>query len=81
MNRWIGETIVAGETTTQTRFVYDSNQIVMQFDGGSGNLAAANLSHRYLWGPAVDQLMADEQLNSATGGGYTFPRPAAWFGR
>ena len=71
-NRWIGETIIAGETTTQTRFVYDGNQIIMQFDGGSGNLAAANLSHRYLWGPAVDQLMADEQLNSATGGGYSF---------
>ena len=32
-NRWIGETITAGATTTQTRFVYDGNQIVMQFDG------------------------------------------------
>ena len=36
-NRWIGETIVTGSgetsTTQQTRFVYDGNQIIMQFDG------------------------------------------------
>ena len=79
-NRWIGETIIQGGTTTQTRYVYDGNQIVVEFDGsasplpsgegqGEGSqaaglpLTAANLSHRYLWGEAVDQLMADEQLN------------------
>src|ERR1035441_7262773 len=72
-NRWIGETVTtySGQTstTTQTRFVYDGNQIVMQFDGaGTGALTAANLSHRYLWGPAVDQLLADEQLPAASGG-------------
>jgi hypothetical protein len=51
--------------------VYDGQQIVMQFDGtGTSDLTAANLSHRYLWGPAVDQLLADEQLLPATGGGY-----------
>ena len=32
-NRWIGETVTTGGTTTQTRFVYDGNQIVMQFEG------------------------------------------------
>ena len=70
-NRWIGETVTAGGTTTQTRYVYDGNQIVMQFQGtGSGPLAANNLSDRYLWGPAVDQLLADEQLTPVTGGGY-----------
>jgi RHS repeat-associated protein len=64
-NRWIGETITTGETTTQTRFVYDGNQIVMRFDGmGSGSLQANSLSDRYLWGPAVDQLVADEQLQT-----------------
>ena len=26
-------------------------------------MSSANLSHRYLWGPAVDQLLADEQLS------------------
>jgi len=30
----------------------------LEFDGGT----ASDLSHRYLWGPAIDQLMADENL-------------------
>jgi hypothetical protein len=60
-NRWIGETVTtySGQTstTTQTRFVYDGNQIVLQSDGtGTGALTAANLSHRYLWGPAINSL-------------------------
>ena len=69
---------MANGTTTQTRYVYDGNQIVMQFDNltspasgeGQGEglpLAATNLSHRYLWGPAVDQLLADEQLSTGAG--------------
>jgi RHS repeat-associated protein len=33
---------------------------VLQFSGTS----AANLSHRYLWGPSVDQLLADERVTS-----------------
>ena len=78
-DRWIGETIaVPGQATQQTRYVYDGNQIVMQFDGsGSGVLAASNLSHRYLWGPAVDQLLADEQLSAVTNGGYDQSTPGA----
>ena len=69
-NRWIGETIfVPGEnggTTTQTRYVYDGNQIVAQFDkSGTGDLASTDLSHRYLWdAQAVDHLFADEQVTS-----------------
>ena len=74
-NRWVGETIMANGQTTQTRYVYDGNQIVLQFDNisspasgeGQGEglpLGASNLSHRYLWGPAVDQLLADEQVTN-----------------
>jgi RHS repeat-associated protein len=64
-NRWVGETITAGSTTTQARYVYDGNQIVLEFDGtGSGSLTATSPSHRYLWGAAVDQLMADEQVSN-----------------
>ena len=37
-------------------------------------MTAANLSHRYLWGPAVDQLMADEQVSMAE-------QPGKWSGR
>ena len=68
-NHWIGETVTSGGTTTQTRFVYDGNQIVMQFDKtGTGALAATDFSHRYLWGPAVDQLLADEQIGGPNAG-------------
>jgi hypothetical protein len=68
-NRWISETITpATGTVTQTRFIYDGNQIVMQFDGtGTGSLSASNFSHRYLWAPAVDQLLADEQVTNGLG--------------
>ena len=69
-NRMVSETNTAGDTTTQTRFAFDANQIVMQFSGtGSSALTASNLTDRYLWGPAVDQLMADEQLSSLSSAG------------
>ena len=29
-------------------------------------MSGDDLSHRYLWGPAVDQLLADEQVHSLT---------------
>jgi RHS repeat-associated protein len=39
-----------------TRYVYDGDDIALQFDGSN------NLTHRYLHGPAVDQILADEQI-------------------
>jgi RHS repeat-associated protein len=42
---------------TERYFVHDGNQIVLQFDD-------ADITHRYLWGPAVDQLLADEQYDT-----------------
>jgi len=84
LNRWIGENVDSdgdGQIDQQTRFVYDGQQIVLQFDGdcpdfaqqngtvpfttdedGAPQLTAANLTHRYLWGSAVDQLLCDEQV-------------------
>jgi RHS repeat-associated protein len=62
-----------------TDFAYDGNQIVLQLDAasplppgdGQGEgalpLTAANLSHRYLDGPAVDQVLADEQVTLQNG--------------
>ncbi|HJQ78894.1 MAG TPA: hypothetical protein VJ828_03015, partial [Lacipirellulaceae bacterium] len=42
-------------------------QVILQFDKtGSGNVVTTELSHRYLWGPAVDQLLADEVVKSLT---------------
>ena len=72
-NRWIGRDVdldADGQIDSQTRFIYDGNQIVLQFDRTVATaadpaepLTLENLSHRYLWNPAaVDQLMADEQV-------------------
>jgi YD repeat-containing protein len=45
-------------------FTYDGNQIALQFDKtGSGSLTPSHLSHRYLWGASVDQILADEALS------------------
>ncbi len=81
-NRLIGETVTtystpgdaSTATTTQQEFVYDGNQIVLQFSGttagavGTQALGNSDLSERYLWGPAVDQLFAQEATTPATEG-------------
>jgi RHS repeat-associated protein len=68
-NRWISRTLDPDGAGTQsadaTYFVYDGNQIVLTFadpDGPSGS-SSPTLANRLLWGPAVDQLLADEQLS------------------
>jgi RHS repeat-associated protein len=43
---------------TDTFYSYEHGQVAIQFDGPD----VSNLSHRYLWGPAVDQLLADENV-------------------
>ncbi len=74
-NRWIGRDVdldADGQIDTRTRFAYDGNQIVLQFDRASATgddptdpLTQEDLSHRYLWNPAaVDQLMADEHVTT-----------------
>jgi RHS repeat-associated protein len=73
-NRWIGETVTTysggvGTVVENRGFVYDGNQIVLQFDkSGSGGLAATDLSKRYLWGSAVDQLLAQETTGALQNG-------------
>ncbi len=59
-NRWIAKSIDADgegpEEATSTHFVYDGNQIILQIG------AEGQVTNRYLWGPAVDQILADEQV-------------------
>ena len=74
-DRLIAETVDSngdGVVDHQTYFVYDGHEIVLQFDrtsplpsgeGQGEGITAANLSHRYLWDPVVDQVLADEQLS------------------
>jgi RHS repeat-associated protein len=64
-NRLVYREIVG--SGVKSAFVYDGTQVALEFDkAGSGDLAASDLSHRYLWGPAVDQLLADEQVHGLT---------------
>ena len=64
---------VAG-TPQKSEFIYDdpadNGQIVLQFQTtGSATPTSANLTDRYLWGPAVDQLIADEQVSGVSSPG------------
>jgi RHS repeat-associated protein len=49
-----------GNSSVDTRpyFIYDGNQIVLQIENTN------NVTARHLWGPAVDQLLASEQVDS-----------------
>lgn len=48
----------------RTAYVQHDGQVALQFEKtGSGNMDAGDLANRYLWGPTVDQLMADEQVD------------------
>ncbi|MCC7084277.1 MAG: RHS repeat-associated core domain-containing protein [Pirellulales bacterium] len=44
-------------------YIYDGNQIVLRFaDDDAAALTLSDLKNRYLWGPAVDQLLAEENV-------------------
>jgi RHS repeat-associated protein len=52
-------------TMHQTAFVYDGIETLMQFEkDGTGDIATSGLSHRYLYGAAVDQVLADEVVDN-----------------
>ncbi len=53
-NRRIGETVTDGGGTTTQWYVYDGQNVVLQLN------AAGGVTERYLWGPAVDQVLAEE---------------------
>jgi RHS repeat-associated protein len=66
-NRRIGKSVdedgAGSGTAAVTRYVYDGDNIALQFDG------SGNLTHRYLHGPAVDQIVADETVTSTSSAG------------
>ena len=53
------------EVAEVTTWIYDGTQMVLQFDG-SGDLNNDDLSHRYMYGPIVDQILADETIGNDT---------------
>jgi RHS repeat-associated protein len=67
--RWIRKTLdTNGDGTIEESriFVHDNGQIVLDFQKtGTGDASNGDLSHRYLWGQHVDQLLADETVDTA----------------
>ncbi len=56
---------VGSAPATDRFFSWENGQIALQFDSPT----ATHPSHRYLYGPAVDQILADEQVSSPTQAG------------
>jgi RHS repeat-associated protein len=69
LNRWVRSATdpdgAGSATATDRFFIHEDGQIVLEFDGGS----ASELTNRYLWGPMVDQILADEQVSSLSAAG------------
>jgi RHS repeat-associated protein len=69
-NRWVRRAIDAdgnGHLDGRRIFVYDGNQIVLDFwRNNSQDLQIGHLRQRYLWGPAVDQILAEETVDGGT---------------
>src|SRR5262249_1198669 len=57
-----------GAPAVTTQFVYDGEQIALAFEGPT---SAAPLTHRYVYGPGVDQVLADERV--AAGSAVVWP--------
>ena len=58
---------VSGTSTEREAYVYDGENIVLKFHNATGNaLTNADLSRRFLNGPAVDQVFAEEVVSGAT---------------
>jgi RHS repeat-associated protein len=61
LNRRIAKTVTAGGASETTHFVYDFSNILLEFhDADAEGPSAAQLQRRYLYGPAVDQVMAED---------------------
>ncbi|WP_347244392.1 hypothetical protein, partial [Thermogutta sp.] len=64
MVRKLGDLNGDGDYEQKQNLVYDGNQVVMDFRRtGSGLVQTGDLEWRYLWGPAVDQILAEEAVD------------------
>ncbi|GIX01674.1 MAG: hypothetical protein KatS3mg112_0611 [Thermogutta sp.] len=63
--RKLGDLNGAPDYEHKQNFAYDGNQVVMDFRRtGSGLVQTGDLEWRYLWGPAVDQILAEENVDN-----------------
>ena len=51
----------AGATSYDTKFIYDGQHIAMVFDSDD------TLTHRYMYGPGIDMILADEVFDGTSG--------------
>ena len=68
-HRLLGKTVDSdanGTVDTSEVYVQDGNQIVARFEGTGASLGEAALTERYLWGTAVDQILAEEVVDDGT---------------
>ncbi len=69
-NRWVRKALDSdgdGHLDGRRIFIYDGNQIVMDFRrANSQDMQIGHLRQRYLWGPAVDQVLAEEAVDGGT---------------
>jgi RHS repeat-associated protein len=65
LNRLIGRSFTNSAGTQSESYIYDGSQIALRLDGDF------NVVNRYLWGPQVDQLLADEQVTRDSSGNVT----------
>ncbi|MEJ5341555.1 MAG: RHS repeat-associated core domain-containing protein [Thermogutta sp.] len=67
MVRKLGDLNGDGDYEQKQNLVYDGNQVVMDFRRtGSGLVQTGDLEWRYLWGPAVDQILAEENVDNGS---------------
>jgi RHS repeat-associated protein len=75
-NRLIRRTVdAAGTNNDRDEFFagFDGHQSTLEFEAtGNSGATATDLTHRRLWGPFVDQLMASEQVDSLTTAGEVY---------
>ena len=62
LNRRIGKRVQQGNDDSLTTFVYDRDDVILDFvdSDGEGASVDAELDQRYLHGPAVDQVLSQE---------------------
>ena len=72
-NNLIGRSVTQDATTTNQSFVYDNptnnGQMVLAFSSTGTASTSAALTDRFLWAPAVDQLLADETVADPSSAG------------
>ena len=64
-----------GTVITNEKYVYDGANVVLDFVAGGeggGSTTSYSLEHRYLFGPATDQILAQENVIDTSSAGYVF---------